>query len=698
MALDAYSPCPCGSGKKFKWCCQPIHVQIDRAFRQEEEGQHDAALRIMDEVVAQNPANPEAWGRQAQLLYQNNRIEDAENALQKALEINPNYPFGHFLRGVFRQNEGEYSGALLLLRRAAELYDPEARDYLGQIYVLIGESEMKMNRPVAARAALKIAIHYRPGQEELRKGFDSLFGDESDLPAAARREYSFKSPSASLDSEARRQWDDALARAATGRLSDAARAFAELTRSDSADAAAWFNLGLSRAWLGENAAALEALDRYVALEPDEDQAAAAWALGEVLRLGRGMEDQTDYLERSALYQLRRPERVVDILEKWGQEGRLIGARASEEQGIFTGHVLERTPDLTPALRASQLARLGAHLLLFGDQLRLWHINAEALGRICQEMEEKLGEAVSPPRLEQSTAYLSDVFAEALAFPVGTAPQAELKRRVSEHFGRYFEEQWIHRPLRSLNLIAPVDAAGHSGLRKKLLGVLQFLEECATANESLEYDFNRLCRKLGLLAPESGASAQGPDVDSLSAAELAALPVDALADEPLELAYLAALKLDAREVAGRFARALVARPRRPERPDRYPWYSHLIQLAIGEGDTESALEYLNAGIKADSEENEGKRRNDYDLRRGQLHAKRGDVGQAESVFDELIGRAPSELRFPGSAAEAMLGLRQPAQALRFAEQGLAKARASNDRASEDYFKELVAAAQKQGSTK
>ncbi len=218
----------------------------------------------MDEVVAQNPANPEAWGRKAQLLYQNDRVEEAESAIQKALEINPNYPFGHFLRGVFRQNEGEYNGALLLLRRAAELYDPEARDFLGQIYVLIGESEMKMNRPVAARAALKIAIHYRPGVEELRKGFDSLFGDKSDLPAAARREYIFQSPSTSLDSEPRRHWDDALARAATGRLSDAARAFAELTRIDSANAAAWFNLGLCRAWLGENADALEALDQYVA--------------------------------------------------------------------------------------------------------------------------------------------------------------------------------------------------------------------------------------------------------------------------------------------------------------------------------------------------------------------------------------------------------------------------------------------------
>src|SRR5262249_36974189 len=165
MALDAYAPCPCGSGKKFKWCCQPIHVQIDQAYQQDAEGQHEMALRLMDEVVAQNPTNPEAWGRKAQLLYQNNRVDEAETTLQKALEINPNYPFGHLLRGFFRQNEGETAGALLLFRKAAELYDPEARDILGQVYGLIGDSEFKMNRPVAARVAIQMAMHYQPAND-----------------------------------------------------------------------------------------------------------------------------------------------------------------------------------------------------------------------------------------------------------------------------------------------------------------------------------------------------------------------------------------------------------------------------------------------------------------------------------------------------------------------------------------------------
>ena len=81
-------------------------------------------------------------------------------------------------------------------------------------------------------------------------------------------------------------------------------------------------------------------------------------------------------------------------------------------------------------------------------------------------------------------------------------------------------------------------------------------------------------------------------------------------------------------------------------------------------------------------------------KGQAALKRGDVDEAQSAFERLISRAPAELRFPGSAAEAMLSIKQPAKALQFAQKGLAKAREKNDRDSEDYFKELVVAAERQ----
>src|SRR5581483_8816205 len=112
----------------------PIHAEIDRAFQQDSQGQHDVAVRLMDEVIKNHPTNPEAFGRKAQLLYQNGKVEDAEAALQHAFDISPKYAFGYLLKGMFRYQEGEVPGALLLFRKAADYYDPEAHDLIAQVY------------------------------------------------------------------------------------------------------------------------------------------------------------------------------------------------------------------------------------------------------------------------------------------------------------------------------------------------------------------------------------------------------------------------------------------------------------------------------------------------------------------------------------------------------------------------------------
>src|SRR5260370_38129560 len=173
MALAPYAPCRCGSGKKFKWCCQPIHAEIARAFEQQAQGQNDAALRIMDEVIAKHPDNPEAWCQKANLLFEQERTDDAEAALQKALDLNPNYPFAHYLRGRFRHAEGEFPGALLLYRKAAELYDPAAGPVLSEVYTAITDCELKLNRPVAARAPLALAILHDSASPQLLKRLEA---------------------------------------------------------------------------------------------------------------------------------------------------------------------------------------------------------------------------------------------------------------------------------------------------------------------------------------------------------------------------------------------------------------------------------------------------------------------------------------------------------------------------------------------
>ena len=698
MSPDQYGPCPCGSGKKFKWCCQPIWIDINKAFEQDMAGQHDTAFKTIDAVVAAHPTNPEAWGRKAVLLARHERFEEAETAVQKAFEINPNYPFGLYLQGTFRMNEGEIPGALILFRKAAENIDPEARDLLGQVYTVIADCELRLNRPVAMHAAVRIASRLDPADEQLRQVLAAHFGDESKLPLSAKRDYTFLPAPTTLSGEGKAAWEQALGKAATGRLADAARAFDELTKADANNAAAWYNLAVARTWLGDNRNALAALDRYVTLENDAAKAAGAWSLGEALRLGLGMEEQADILEYSYLYRVTDPNQVMQSLQEWQKTRRLVPLQVDQERGVYQFLVLERPVSLTADAASARLPRLGANLMLVQNALRIWNTNQESVKRVRDELMQRSAAGLADEQSDTETANFANVLADALAFPADINEEAEAQRRVREEFQRYFEETWPHKPLKSLGGAPPIDAASHPVLGKKVAGVVQFLEECANTSAQ-PYDFNRLRRKLNLLpgeAAQPGAivAPAGPDVSAMSTQELAGLPADSLDDAQLEQAYQSALKLDARDVAGKFALALVARPHQPGK-DRYPWYSHLVGLALAEGNSDAALDFINEGTKADCEHNEGRRRNDYELRRGQIHAKRGEADQAQDVFDRLIERVPGELKYRGTAAEAMLSARQGARALKFAEAGLAKAREQQNRDSEGYFMELTEAAKRQG---
>src|SRR5207302_476956 len=208
-------------------------------------------------------------------------------------------------------------------------------------------------------------------------------------------------------------------------------------------------------------------------------------------------------------------------------------------------VLEAVPSLASGL--APMAKLGAYLLMIGDLVRFWSTNAESLDRVRQEVVQRAGAALAELEQKRGPANFGDVMAEALAFPTGPADESEVEKRIREHVQRYFEEVWLHRPLRSLNQVPPIDAAGHATLRKKLRGAVQFLQDCA-AGDVQTYDFERLRHKLGLVegpaAPAAGDVAAPEDIGALSTAELAALPMEGLSEVQLEQAFQTAQKLDA----------------------------------------------------------------------------------------------------------------------------------------------------------
>ena len=50
MALvDPYAPCHCGSGQKYKWCCQSVEAYVERSQRLLDNGQYELALNPLIE-------------------------------------------------------------------------------------------------------------------------------------------------------------------------------------------------------------------------------------------------------------------------------------------------------------------------------------------------------------------------------------------------------------------------------------------------------------------------------------------------------------------------------------------------------------------------------------------------------------------------------------------------------------------------
>lgn len=697
--MDPYQACPCGSGKSFKWCCQSYYSIVEKARTQHAQGQHEAALRLINHLVEQHPNLAPPLGYQAELLYMNGKPEESDEALQKAFAINPDFPFGHWLRGVIRKDEGEVIGALLEFRKAAELYDPKSHDALAEINSAIFDIEMRMNRPVAARGALERAIHHDPTAEPLRAAFDNLFGEASRLPDCARKAYTFR-PATSARADA---WKKVIPDKEHARLGDAAAAFEKLTAEDETDSAAWFNLGLIRAWLGTNGPAIEALHEAIDREQDVARNAESGALIEVLRCGEGTEDLADYVEHRVFFQIQNAQPMIELLGQWQRSARLSGAESNQENGTFSTIVLEEVQQFGAGI-GSSVARIAGYLFIVQNIIRLWHSNAEMVTKLADEIVSKVGQAVSPPTHETGRANFSDITLDAMAYPTRDLAIEEMAEKMEQRARDWFEETWLQRPLKALSGVSPLDAAGHATLGKRLPGVLRFVEECFVISlprrqleggamvPLFEYDFNRLRRKLGLPVAAAPAADNALKIDALSTAELAALDANSLSDADLDMAFRTAFRLDAGELAGKFARLLIDRP---ASGDRHAPFNHLMQMAQAENDTAGVLDLLDRAEKADADSNGGKRQNDYAARRGQVLAKRGDVDRSFEVFQALLAREPNDLKYYGPAIEAMLGQKQGPRALLFAEEGLAKARSQNNRDSEQYFMELAAAARKLG---
>lgn len=700
MRQDPYALCPCGVGTKQKWCAaRDAMTQLDQAIGMVRNNQQESSLALLDKLIA-DEKQPECFRAYATTVKAQalDSFGKPHEAVQYAEEATQKFPQSGMVRetfGDFFFVDHDYSEAHDVYQSALSLFPVEAVEQICRTLYKLGTCHNFQGRPLAAWACWQRALKLDAGFEPAKKAMDEFVHQNGLLPNAARHGLSLKTADefTLFNEEIGDRWESAVRAGEQLHLDDLAMAFEAVTAQEPNNAAAWYNLALARAWMGQNVQAIEALSQYVERENDLNLAADAWDIAEVLRMGGGAEDLSDNLLYIALYEVKDPNAFIERLQKTKHM-----VVVSTPDGHRTLHWMDKevNPDASGLPLLGGPPRQLAQFNMYGQVLEIVATNEVALRDVLVKFDLVVGETVrletKMTRAGNSTTLDSEPF---LIFDNNKGTPEERQAKTLDAVRQYFEETWIHRPLRSLDGVSPIDAAQSPRLKKRLEGLIRFRER-GFARHNVPYNFDRLRNKLGLPIsgtgvaeqPTPNAATDDVDVTAYSAAQLAALQPGKLSDAELVLAYKTAVSLDAGTTATHFAEELAHRTGLADVIDMNGVYRRLIQQRLSAKKLGDLADLIDKGRRMDAESYGGREQAQYELFTARADLAAGRKEEAIGRFRSLPDTHSDRLDLAASAVETLLSAGEYQAAREIAEASLSRAEQGRDGEMQSVFREFV----------
>ena len=162
MAVDPYAPCPCGSGKKLKFCCADLAADIEKIDKLAASDQPHAALRHVEKLLAKEPDRASLLDIRAMLELALHEFDAAEKTLQHFLATHPENASAHAQAALLAAALGEPSKAVARLQDALELTDEAVAARVFEAIGGIGHALLLEGQFVAARAHLLLYAGMAP--------------------------------------------------------------------------------------------------------------------------------------------------------------------------------------------------------------------------------------------------------------------------------------------------------------------------------------------------------------------------------------------------------------------------------------------------------------------------------------------------------------------------------------------------------
>jgi tetratricopeptide (TPR) repeat protein len=280
MAMDVYAPCPCGSGKKLKFCCLNIAEDMDRISRLMEDGQHQQALRLLDQLDRKQPGHAWTVTTRAIVLIEAGDSATARDALKPFIEQHPEHEFAAVLYATAVLQADGLDIARKPIYRA---FQKGAKKYPSMVSGLAGamSAAFRMRgRMLAAREHLSLALRFAP-EADRQEVFVRLldFDNEATVPYLLRSAHPL--PPINGSDEQLAEVKKALKYATVGCWNTSAEVFEKLAAALPQAAEPLYAAGLCRAWDGDEEAAAKLLHQAATLATDRGIAVECEAVAQL---------------------------------------------------------------------------------------------------------------------------------------------------------------------------------------------------------------------------------------------------------------------------------------------------------------------------------------------------------------------------------------------------------------------------------
>jgi hypothetical protein len=650
MPVDAYSLCPCGTGKKIKFCCPDLLGELQKIQRMLEGEQNLACLSYIERLQQQEPDRACLLAIKAMLLRATGQWEEAQANAATFVEKHPHNPTALAESAITTAVGQSGREALETLQRALAASNGRIAKRLYEAIGTVARVLLSEGQWLAGRALLQLQMSIH--QEDPRPVEALVESNRSaDVPLLLKDDLLLESCPDDVTWKAR--FEEALAPVAAGGWQVAAEQLAALAEEVPDSPVIWRDLAALRGRMADQPGCIDALRKLAATEIPLEDAVEAEALAMLL---------TDYPLGDPLEILSATWTIRDI-ERF-QTGLTLEPRAVEvpldlsswDNGdspppraaylILDGPMPERAENLT----LETVSRVLGQVLLYGRQtdrearLELIGVTRGDLQRVRTLFEEIAGDAFDREPMEEEviaeTSGSQQLLQGNWRLPADTtAGQFETLSAAYTHDALL--NRWPQLTLGIFDGRSACQVAGDESCQVKLLAAVLVLQSWKEATPG-EFDFNQLRSQLGLplLEPIDPSEVK---LENLPLLRLARVMTERASDEALRVGYRRALAFAAVAALEKFARTILERPSLAGSPEQLRSYRTLAEM---ERDPQQALRYIERGREAG--QSAGQSCASWDLMELTIHLARGEAAQLERLVGHLQDRHIEE---PG-VAEAL----------------------------------------------